>query len=197
MKKVMLATFAALCFMGCDSQQNKSNHVMEVSKEEVVVENILARRSVRNYTDGQVTREQLETLMKCAINAPSAMNKQPWEIRVVQDQEILGKIRAINERTIYNAPTVIFVAYDKENQFSQFDCGLLTENIVLAAEAMDLGTVVVGSIVLALNDPAGEEIVQSLDLPENYEVIVGICLGPKNERPDAKPRDTEKVKYML
>ncbi len=195
MKKLVVWAVACATLCACSPRQ-ESAAPAEVNKEEVVVENILARRSVRNYTGEQVSREQLETLMKCAVNAPSAMNRQPWEVRVVQDEEILGKIRAINERTIYNAPTVIFIAKDNTNRFSDFDCGLLTQNILLAAESMDLGTVVVGSVVSTLEDPAEKEVVESLGLPENYEVIVGICLGHKAERPDAKERDAEKVKYI-
>ncbi|MCD8165557.1 MAG: nitroreductase, partial [Bacteroides sp.] len=174
MKKVMFAVAALAALFACAPQQEGTTTV-EVNKEEVVVENILARRSVRSYGNGQVSQEQLETLMNCAINAPSAMNRQPWEVRVVQDAELLGKIREVNDRTIYNAPTVIFIAGDKENRFSGFDCGLLTQNIVLAAEAMDLGTVIVGSVTQVLNAPEGKEILDALELPENYEVMVGIC----------------------
>lgn len=195
MKKFILVATALVVLNSCCTQQENAVPA-EVNKEEIVVENILNRRSVRKYTDVQVTQTQLETLMQCAINAPSAMNRQPWAVRVVQDAEILNKMRAINEKTLYNAPTVIFIAKDKENRYSDFDCGLLTQNILLAAESMDLGTVVVGSVTMILNTPEGKEVVDSLDLPENYEVIVGICLGNKNERPDAKPRDAEKVKYI-
>ncbi|MCC8188173.1 MAG: nitroreductase [Bacteroides sp.] len=195
MKKWVVWAVACATLYACSPRQEAAAPA-EVNKEEVVVENILARRSVRNYTDQQVSPEQLETLMKCAINAPSAMNRQPWEVRVVQDQEILGKIRAINEKTIYNAPTVIFIAKDNTNRFSDFDCGLLTQNILLSAESMDLGTVVVGSVVSVFEQPEGKEIVESLGLPENYEVVVGICLGHKAERPDAKERNAEKVKYI-
>ncbi|MCD8044052.1 MAG: nitroreductase family protein [Tannerellaceae bacterium] len=195
MKKFILAATALVIMNSCCTQQENTAPV-EVNKQEIVVENILNRRSVRNYTDVQVTQAQLETLMQCAINAPSAMNRQPWQVRVVQEANILDKIRAVNEKTIYNAPTVIFIAKDTENRYSDFDCGLLTQNILLAAESMDLGTVVVGSVTSVLNVPEGKEIVESLDLPENYEVIVGICLGNKNEHPDARPRDAEKVKYF-
>ncbi|MCC8152822.1 MAG: nitroreductase [Tannerellaceae bacterium] len=196
MKRFIPAALICACLVACDSQQTNESSV-EVNKEEVVVENILIRRSIRNYTDEPVTQEQLETLMQCAINAPSANNRQPWEVRVVQSPELLGKMRAINARSTYNSPVVIFIAGDTENKFSQFDCGLITQNILLAAESMGLGTVVVGSVVpTVLKTPEGKEIVDSLELPENYEVIVGICLGNKNEWPDAKPREAGKVKYI-
>jgi len=195
MKKIILLAAVALGMAACDSAQEKVV-TAEINKAEIVVENMLNRRSIRDYTDQQVTKEQLETIIKSGINAPSAVNRQPWQVRVVQNQELLGKIRAVNERTIYNAPTVIFIAYEKDNRWSAFDCGLLTENMLLAAESMELGTCVVGSVTSVLNAPEGKEILDALDLPENYEVIVGICMGYKNQHPEAKPRDAGKVKFI-
>lgn len=80
--------------------------------------------------------------------------------------------------------------------YSAFDCGLLTQNILLTAESMGLGTCVVGSIPHVLKDPRAADVLESLNFPENYEVIVGICLGYKDESPDAKQRDPEKVRYI-
>ncbi|MCD7937848.1 MAG: nitroreductase [Tannerellaceae bacterium] len=194
MKKIVLLVVVLVGLAACCPQQE--NTPAEVNKQEVVIENIMSRRSVRDYTDQQVTKAELQTLMECAINAPSAVNRQPWQVRVVQNQDVLNKIRAVNERTIYNAPTVIFIAHEKENRWSAFDCGLLTENILLAAESMDLGTCVVGSVTSVLYASEGKEILEALNLPEDYEVIVGICLGHKNQYPEAKPRDAAKVTYI-
>ncbi len=195
MKKLFLLAvlFTSLC--SCNPQQDKPV-TPEVNNQEVVVENILARRSIRNYTDQQVTQDQLDILVECAINAPSANNRQPWEVRIIRNADLLSKFTAINERAIFNAPTVIVIANDTQNRWSPFDCGLLTQNILLAAESMDLGTCVVGSVPNVLKNEEAKELLESLNLPEGYEPIIGICLGNKNERPDAKPRDAEKVKFI-
>ncbi len=96
--------------------------------------------------------------MQCAINAPSANNRQPWEVRVIRNSEIISKFKEINERAIFNAPAVIVIANDKENRWSPFSIvGLITQNILLAAEAMDLGTCVVGSVPRVLQSEKGRD----------------------------------------
>jgi nitroreductase len=82
------------------------------------------------------------------------------------------------------------------NSYSGFDAGLLTQNILLSAEALGLGTCPLGGLAGILNSDQGKDIVKQLDLPKNYKVILGISLGYKNESPDAKPRDAAKVKYI-
>lgn len=138
----------------------------------------------------------MDTIMLCAINAPSARNLQSWEVRVIQSADVLGQIRAINPNFAYGAPTVIVVAGDKNNPFSNVDCGLLTQNILLMAEAMDLGTVVLGRMSGIPENPQAKGIMEKLDFPGTHEVLFAIALGYKNERPDAKPRDPNKVRYI-
>jgi len=197
MKKVLLFSLMAFSLVACGEKTTQNVEAQEqMSKKDVVVENMMNRRSVRKYKAEQVSKAQLDTIMQCAINAPSANNKQPWEVRVIQNQEILGKIKEINARAFYDAPTLIVIAADKNNGFAQSDCGMLAQNILLSAEAMDLGTCVLGGVGRLLKDAKAEEILNSLEFPEGYEVMYGICLGYKDELPAAKPRETGKVKYI-
>ncbi|MCD8172270.1 MAG: nitroreductase [Alistipes sp.] len=189
-------TFAALLCALMISCCRTAPEEAVVAKDEVVVENILARRSVRDFTDEPITQEQLDAIMECAVNAPSASNRQPWAVRVIRNPEMLDRIRAVNERAIFNAPVVVIVAGDKNSGSARFDCGLLTQNILLAAEAMDIGTCAVGGALNVLRSDDGKEIMEALDLPEDYELVIAICMGHKNERPEAKPRDASKVQYV-
>lgn len=166
------------------------------SKSAVVYDNIMSRRSVRSYTEEQVSKAQLDTIMKCAINAPSARNMQSWEVRVIQSPEMMAEIRAIKPNFAYGAPTVIVVARETSNIFSNADCGFLAQNILLMAEAMDLGTVVLGKMSDIPTHPDAKDIMAALEIPDTHEVTFAIALGHKNERPDAKPRNAEKVKYI-
>ena len=167
-------------------ENNQKNNVME---------NILNRRSVRSYTQEKVSKEDLDKIVQAGINAPSARNNQPWEIRVIQDEKIINKIKATGVST-FDAPVLIVIAHDTTSVTGQFDCGLLTQNIVLSAEALDLGTCINGTIPRVLQIPENSEIVKSFQLSENYEVLMIITLGHKAERPDAKPRIVEKVKFL-
>ncbi len=198
MKLNFLFFAAAIALASCSpkSSEGESPIAKEVDKQQIVVENILNRHSIRSYKPDQVPQEVIDTLLRTAINAPSANNKQPWEIRVVQKAEVLDKIRALNADIFHNSPTVLVIAKDKNNPSADLDCGLLSQTIMLTAEAMDLGTCALGGLGRLLTTPEAKEITESLELPEGYEVILAMSLGYKNETPQAKPRDASKIKYI-
>ena len=63
------------------------------------MENILSRRSIRKFTDQEVTKEQITSLLKAAMSAPSAGNKQPWEFIIIKNRETLDKIQEFHQYT--------------------------------------------------------------------------------------------------
>lgn len=124
MKKLIIMTVACAAIFACTPQQENTRQT-EVDKHDVVVENIRNRRSIRKYTDQQVSKEQLQTIMDCAIQAPSASNLQSWQVRVIQNPGILAKFRAVNEKAIFDASTVIVVAQDTEKCIVRLIAGSL------------------------------------------------------------------------
>lgn len=196
MKKALLSLLVMAATVSCQSNaQEKPATVAKDNKSEIVVDNILSRRSIRKYKPEQVSEEQLDIIMKCAINAPSAMNKQPWEVRVVQNADLLARIKKL-KANFHDAPTVIVVAKDKTSSYGDFDCALLSQNIMLSANALDLGTCALGSVARILCQPTAKDIVTELNFPENYEIVLCISLGYPDESPDAKPRNANKVRYI-
>ena len=112
---------------------------------------IYARRSIRKYQEKPVEKEKIELLLKAAMAAPSAMNVKPWEFVVVTDPEVLGKIRSALMFGKFNAPAAIAVcgntSFFKQPMAAKFwvqDCSAATENILLAAVGLGLGTVWLG-----------------------------------------------------
>lgn len=214
MKKIVFAAVLLLSLLSCN-QENKV-HVNVVESKNQVAEAIMDRRSIRVYKPDSVAQNQLDTIVQCAINAPSALNKQSWEIRIVKNQEVLQKInnqfienmqgknpqgsaarfQEPGFNVFHNAPILIIVAKDKNNNFSEVDCGLLAQNITLSAQSMNLGTCIVGSVSEAFKGNKSVNLLQELEIPNTHEVIFGIALGHKAETPDAKPRDLAKVKYI-
>ena len=72
-----------------------------------VLSNIMARRSIRKYLDKPVEHEKLEVIVKCGINAPSGMNRQPWIVRVVEDQKLIADVNQAADRSLfYDAPAL-------------------------------------------------------------------------------------------
>ncbi len=196
MKKILLYLVFSASLVSCTTkEESKADITQTPAKETVVIDNILSRRSIRSYKPEQVDKSKIDTIMQCAINAPSANNKQPWEVRVIQNADLLNKIKELGGQ-FYGAPTLIIVAKDKTNSFADFDSGLLTQNILLSAHSLDLGTCPLGSLARLIMDSKAKDVLASLDLPKDYEVVLAISLGYPNESPDAKPRETEKIKFI-
>ena len=191
------------CEQQCSEQKNQ------------VVDCIMSRRSIRAYKPEQIKDEELKTILECAINAQSARNSQPWEVRVMQNKDAIENLNKEviadmiekrpeakerfadeNASVFFHAPTLLVVAYDTTQYWGQSDCGMLVQNILLAAESMNIGSCAVGCCREYINSPKAADFVKSLNLPENYVVYLTVTLGYKDENPDAKPRDDKKVAYM-
>ena len=175
-----------------------------------VISNIMARRSIRKYLDKPVEHEKLEMVVRCGINAPSGMNRQPWIVRVVEDQQLIADVTEVYKRNnpeqvkrdkdfknmFRNAPNLICVCTPAEGG-GELDAGLLGENMMLAAQSLGLGTCCLGGPVRFLNANADAKFfLDRLDIPEGYKLNYILAIGYPDEQPDAKPRDAAKVKYI-
>jgi nitroreductase len=110
---------------------------------------IHGRKSVRNFTGESVTQNQLETLLKAAMAAPSAVNCQPWEFIVVTERTVLDRLgNALPyAKMIYKAGAALIVcglpekAHKRLMEYAIIDTSLASQNILLAAEAIGLGAI--------------------------------------------------------
>ena len=175
-----------------------------------VLSTIMARRSVRKYLDKPVEHEKLEVIVRAGINAPSGSNRQPWIVRVVEDQQLIERVTQVfkqenaeqvqrdkNFKNMFrNAPNLICVC-TPANGGGELDAGLLGENMMLAAQAMGLGTCCLGGPVrFLLSNEKARFFLDSLDIPSDYKLLYIIGVGYPDEQPDAKPRDASKVKFI-
>jgi len=114
------------------------------------LEALLTRRAVREYTPEAVTPQEIETLLKAAMHAPSARNQQPWHFVVVTDRAQLNAIAAAHPHAqmLLQAPLAVLVCADPAVEVSPgfwpVDCSAATQNLLLAARALGLGSVWVG-----------------------------------------------------
>jgi glutathione peroxidase-family protein len=162
-----------------------------------VLSNIMARRSIRKYLDKPVEHEKLEIIVKCGINAPSGMNRQPWIVRVVEDQKLIADVNEAAGRSLfYDAPALICVC-TSANGGGELDAGLLGENIMLSAQSMGLGTCCLqGPVRFLLSNEKCKFFLDRLDIPTDYKLNYILAIGYPDEQPEAKPRDASKVKYI-
>ena len=204
MKKILfLLIMASITLIGCapSAPQEKT--------ENAVIEAIMARRSIRQYHATPVGRDTLMQIMTCGINAANGQNKQSWELRIVDNPTTMTQIQdlmaagnakldpAMVKGCMRGAPVMVFIARDLNYDFSAYDCGLLAGNILLSAQSMGVGSIVLGSPVRFINDAKNSaEILHILGYSENYELCLCVGLGYAAEAPDAKPRDINKVQFV-
>lgn len=150
---------------------------------------IFSRKSVRSYTDQPVSDEQVETMLRAAMAAPTGMNVQPWRFVVIRDQAVKDKLAGPRGGMIAQAPVVFVIcgettlmrkpfgqpdaeAVEVENGNWTQDCSAATENLLLAAEALGLGAVWTAAHPYA---DRVNPIREALGLPEN---VTPLCVVP-------------------
>lgn len=208
--RFMVAMLSVAAITGCCNSSDKRCGDAVCSKDKAVIETIMTRRSIRDYKEEPVCREAMAEILECGIYAPSAINMQPWAVRVVDNKEFLDGVTAIavaqnpkvaeqpNFRNIFrNAPTVAFIACPVESYSGEFDCGLLSENMMLAAWSKGIGSCCLGSVVPVMNSEEAKPYLERLQLPADYKLQVAIAFGyPAEDIPEVPERDYSKVFYI-
>lgn len=177
-----------------------------------VFEVIKNRRSVRAYKDEQIEDEEIEKILEAAIMAPTARGEAPWHFTVVQNKELLeeinGSVRGILSNSgdelleaiaesgvnvMHNAPTVVFVSAKSDATNMQADVSAAIENMLLAAEGLDIGSCWLGLVAIYFSV---EENLKKLHIPEGYTPLYGVALGYKLEANEPNPRSDVLVNWL-
>ena len=200
---------AALALLTLSSCSNSTQQTPE-GITSPAIRTIMARRSIRSYKSNPVSRDTLDVILNCGINSANAMNRQSWEIRVVDNASLIDSVtRAflrVNPKMantpgfvnmFRNAPSVIFIANETASGMSQIDCGLLGGNIMIAATSLGLGTCCLGGPIAFLKSDEGKFFLDKLAFSEGYELLYAIAIGYPAESPEAKPRKSSKISYVL
>lgn len=163
------------------------------------IQAILSRRSIRRYTDRQVSDEIVKQLLESAMSAPSAGNEQPWHFVVIRDRQILNEIPKIHPYSgmLKEAPLAILVCGDESLQkykgYWVQDCSAATENLLIAVNALGLGGVWLG--VYPIEDRV-IGIRKLLGMPENVIPFSLISIGyPAEQKPPANRYDESRIHY--
>ncbi len=177
---------------------------------------IKRRRSIRKYKPEQIADSDLQAILDAAIWAPSAMNQQKWHFTVIQNKELLREITEVarevmksgpefmakrasdpNFNPFFHAPTVIVITGDANARFIQLDCALAAQNILLAAESLNIGSCIMTSPEIFFSTEKGQALLKRLGVPEGYKHICTVTLGYMDgERPEPKPRRENVITYL-
>ena len=192
-----------------------------------IFETIMHRRSIRRFAPKQIEEAALQQILQAGLYAPCAGGRQGVIFAVCQDKEVnerLGKIKRANSHpcmatetsfvsreqpsiaddpkltnAFYDAPTVITLFAPKNFLFSVDDCAVAAENMMLAADALGIGSCYIGQGWTAFDDPYGQEILRQWNIPTDRYAVMQLLLGYPREgdkAPTSKPRKEGRVIRM-
>ncbi len=179
---------------------------------------IRSRRAVRAFTSEPVERALLTRLIEAAIQAPSAVNEQPWFFTVIEDPTVLARISTESKAHMlaapphgvsmghfeqrlrdpkfdifYHAPALIVISSVAADQWAVENCTLAAENLMLAACAEGLGTCWIGFAQRWLATPAGKAV---LGVPAAYLPVAPIIVGHSQGVPPPVPRKPPEIRWI-
>lgn len=167
-----------------------------------VLNAIRNRRSIRRYKPGQITDGELQAILDAGIDAPSAMNEQPWRFVAIQNpavmEKVIGLIRSElshESSPFYGAPTLVLVFSDSRAISPVSDASLAIENILLAAASVGVGSCWINCVIDLFRSAKGRGFQKELGVPEGYQCVGSVVLGYPDEAPAAKPRNRNVVIY--
>ena len=144
---------------------------------------IYSRRSIRHYQDKIVPEDIIIELIRAAMSAPSATNKQPWHFMVITERQLLDKIPEFHPYSamLKQAPAAIAVCGDTQVQPDYWiqDCSAATQNILLAAHAKGIGAV---WLAIYPREPRILGLQNMLNLPKNILPLSLVALGYPDEK---------------
>ena len=189
-----------------------------------LMKTILHRRAIRGFADRQIEEEALEQILQAGLYAPSAGGRQGPIMAVCQDKQVnerLGRIKRANawprmatatsyvsreqpsiaddpniKNAFYDAPTVITLFGPRNFLFAAEDCAVAAENMMLAADALGVGSCYIGQGWTAFADPYGQEILKQWGIRTGYYAVMQLLLGYPREgdaHPAPKPRKQGRV----
>lgn len=180
-----------------------------------IQEAVYARRSVREFTAQSLDKATVQALIQAAVQAPSAVNHQPWAFVVIQDKALLrsysDRAKALLAKTLdinlialelkealadrefnifYNAGTLIVICAKPIGQHPDWDCCLAAQNLMLAAHGMGLGTCPIGFAWPLLEQP---DVQEHLKIAPEYRPVLPIIVGYPSKPPPAVPRNEPEI----
>lgn len=194
---VRLASDKVTVDKSADAQQS-------VNAEQAVLDNIATRTSIRDYEARPVEKEKIEKMLRAAMAAPTAMNKQPWHFVVVDQRNVLDALAGANPyaKMLKKAPLAIVVCGNTDKMiegggrdFWIQDASAATENLLLAAHAMGLGAVWTGAY------PSEERCIsisKVLSLSDNLIPLnmIVVCYPAEHPQPKQKFKE-ENISYNV
>lgn len=179
---------------------------------------IYGRRAVRQFTQASLDEAAIRRLIDAAIQAPSAVDEQPWSFTVVRDKPLLARISKAAKAHLleapplsvpshhlqellgnpdfdifYDAPALIVVSSVTRGEWAVENCALAAENLMLAACAEGLGTCWIGFAQRWLGTADGKAAIR---LPADHVPVAPIIVGHPKASPPPVPRKEPRIEWI-
>ncbi len=155
---------------------------------------IYARRSIRRFTAEPLGDELIEELLRAAMAAPSANNRQPWRFLVVTDEALRRQLAEAHPHAAFAAEAAaVFIIYgEKAGELFEQDLAAATENLLIAAAGLGLGACWCG-----VTDARRPGIHQATGIPRSLEIVSMICVGHPAEHKEPRSQyDPARVSWQ-
>ena len=143
-----------------------------------MIDQILARRSIRSYTDEPVSEKDMRSILEAAMAAPSGMNRKPWHFVAVTDRETLDRMGSVTNSwaMLKEAPLAIVACGDTEISEKYYDQDTIAavENLLIAVSMLKLGAVWLGCHP---NPERVKPIREILSIPETVVPMAVLSIG--------------------
>lgn len=182
-----------------------------------IIENMMGRRSVREYKEEQINQEELDAILLAGSYAPSGMNMQSWKFTAIQNKEMRSRVNQTIRKTLltipvvdethpyvaslikkaemedaeflYHAPTYVIVSNLPDNGNSMADSALAIGNMMLAAHSIGVASCWLNQLPGLTDMPEIKALLKELEIPEDHKVFGSFVLGyAKKDLPLAPPR---------
>lgn len=156
------------------------------------------RTSIRKFKDRKVDTDMVGDILRMGMSAPSASDKRPWRIWVVENEDTINALATSTPYALpaHDAPLVIVVANDSavSSGMGVVDCSAVIQNMLLAVTDLGLGAVWIGCWP---HEDRQHNVREILGIPEGMDVVSFIVVGYPNEETRPKDKwDPKKVKWM-
>ncbi len=155
-----------------------------------VINNIMTRRSIRDFTDKKIEKADMELLIKCALTAPSGANRQTWKMTGVLNQELIKKIYTVigkvlgNEKYNMYLPTALIIpSNEKDSKWGRDDNACALQNIALAGHSIGIGSVWINQFVGICDVKEVRQLLTELNIPKTHDVYGIAALGYSANEP--------------
>lgn len=151
------------------------------------ISSLLGRRSIRSFSDKQISLDDLKIIAETARMAPSARNHQKWKFTVLQNKELIKELCSVIEKELerdgydmYCPNAVIIATAETDYEFAKEDCACALENIFVAAHSLGIGSVWINQLREICDREQVRALLTKLNIPQNHSAFGMAALGYAN-----------------